>query len=298
MLARMLFRHPCCASGRLRLAGAAAGLAALLLALAAHAAGAEAEPPVVFAAASTTAALSELAATYERRQGRALRLSFASSATLARQILNGARPALFLSANRKWMDVLDEAGLLVPGTRQELLGNRLVMIRHSDFDQSVSLADPDTLLEALGDTPLILGDPAHVPAGQYAREALRRLGIWERLAGRLAFAANARAVTVRVARGEAPLGITYASELSGESGLVSAAWFPEASHSPIRYELALIESAGNPSASAFYKYLFSGEAQQIFLNHGFTPGSEGVPPSTKAGTPLLPRRAGHPRSQR
>ena len=281
-----------------RFAGAALGLAALLLAAAPRVRAAEAEPPVIFAAASTTAALSELAAIHERRPGRALRLSFASSATLARQILNGARPALFLSANRRWMDALDEAGMLVAGTRRELLGNRLVMIRHTSSDQSVSLADPEALLGALGDTPLVLGDPAHVPAGLYAREALRRLGIWERLQGRLAFAANARAVTVRVARGEAPLGITYASELKGDSRIEEAAAIPPDAHAPIRYEVALVAPESNPAARAFVNYLFSGEAQRIFLNHGFTPGNEGVPPSTKAGTPSLPGKAGSPRFQR
>jgi molybdate transport system substrate-binding protein len=92
-------------------------------------------------------------------------------------------------------------------------------------------------------------------------------------------------VTVRVARGEAPLGITYASELRAESDLDAAALLPEESHSPIRYELALIAPADNPSALAFYEYLLSGEAQQVFMKHGFTPrnqsipGREGVPPS-------------------
>ena len=271
MLAPMLCRHYCGAKPRARLARAAAGLAALLLAIAAEAAGAEAEPPVIFAAASTTAALGELAAIHERREGQPLRLSFASSATLARQVLHGARPALFVSANREWMDALDEAGLLAPDSRKELLGNRLAVVKRSGSDQSVSLAEPDTLLDALGGTPLILGDPGHVPAGLYAREALRRLGIWERLEGRLAFAANARAVSVRVARGEAQLGITYASELSAESGLVAAAWFPEESHSPIRYELASVKPDGGAAARAFYEYLFSDEAQQVFLTHGFIP---------------------------
>jgi len=298
MLALMVSRHYCCANWRVRLAGAVAGLAALFPALAADA---EAEPPVIFAAASTTAALGELAAIHERREGQPLRLSFASSATLARQVLNGARPALFMTANRKWMDALDEAGLLKAGSRKELLGNRLVMIKRRNSDRSVSLADPDTLLAALGDTPLMLGDPAHVPAGLYAREALRRLGIWTLLEGRLAFAANARAVAVRVARGEAPLGITYASELSAESGLVAAAWFPEESHSPIRYELALIESARRSSALAFYDHLLSGEAQQVFLKHGFIPSREGGPggatrqPINKAAHH---RRARAPRSSK
>ncbi len=245
-----------------------------LLVLAAGVAGAgmeaEKEPPVIFAAASATAALSELADAHERERGRQLRLSFASSATLARQILNGARPALFLSANGRWMDAVDEAGLLVAGSRRELLGNRLVMIRRKGSDQGVSLADPETLLNALGDTPLLLGDPTHVPAGLYAREALQRLGIWERLQGRLAFASNARAVTMRVARGEAPLGITYASELKEDAHVEVAALIPPETHTPIRYEMALIAPQQSPAAASFLDYLLSEDARTAFRAHGFT----------------------------
>ena len=270
MLAGMLCRHICCALERLRIAGVGAGLGALLLVLAPHLRAAEAGPPVIFAAASTTAALSELAVRHEQSRGQALRLSFASSATLARQIINGARPALFLSANRRWMDVLDEAGLLMAGSRRKLLGNRLVMIRHKDSDYGLSLANPDTLLAALDDTPLVLGDPAHVPAGQYAREALQRLGIWDRLHGRMAFAGNARAVTVRVARGEAPLGITYASELKGDSRVEAAAVIPAPTHTPIRYEVALIAPPQGPVAAAFFDYLLDEAARSVFRAHGFT----------------------------
>ena len=298
MLARMRSGPPHRAPWLARFAGAALGLALLLLAGAPHVRADGADPPVVFAAASTTAALSELAAIHERRQGRALRLSFASSATLARQVLNGARPALFLAANRRWMDALDDAGLVVAGTRRELLGNRLVVIRHRGLNQSVNLAEPAALLGALGDTPLVLGDPAHVPAGMYAREALRRLGLWERLQGRLAFAANARAVTVRVARGEASLGITYASELTGDSRIEAAAAIPPDAHAPIRYEVAVVAPESDRAARAFVNYLFSGEAQRIFLNHGFTPGNEGILPSTKAGTLSLRGKAGRLRSRK
>jgi len=269
MLARMFSGQANCALRRALLAGAAAALAVLLLALAPPAAGAQRELPVIFAAASATAALSELAAAHERRGGRPLRLSFASSATLARQILNGAQPALFLSASRKWMDALDKAGLLIAGSRRELLGNRLMLIRRKGAKRSVSLADPETLLDTLGDRPLLLGDPAHVPAGLYAREALQRLGIWERLQGRLAFAANARAVTARVARGEAPLGITYASELKQDSRVEAGAAIPPDTHTPIRYEIALIAPQQSSAATAFSNYLLGEAARTVFRAHGF-----------------------------
>ena len=219
--------------------------------------------------------LNDLAQSFEREQRLPVRFSFAASSTLARQVMHGAHAELFLSANRQWLDLLERDGFLAAGSRREFAGNQLALIRPSDGGADVILGRPATLLGALADFPLVLADPSHVPAGIYARQALEHLGLWKPLQGRLAFAANARAVTVRVARGEAPLGITYASELRAESGLEAAALLPAESHSPIRYELALIEPADNPSALAFYEYLLSGEAQQVFLKHGFTPGSDG-----------------------
>ena len=241
---------------------------------------AQAEPePVVFAAASTMAPVGELAVAFERDQGRAVRLSFAASSTLARQIVHGARADLFLSANRRWLDHLEQAGLLAAGSRRELAGNRLALIRPAGRgrDARVALERPASLLNALEDLPLVMADPAHVPAGMYAREALENLRLWGPLDGRMAFAANARAVTVRVARGEAPLGVTYASELGGEPALALAALLPADSHSPIRYELALAEPAANPAAHAFYEYLSSSKAQSVFLRHGFTSRPEAPP---------------------
>lgn len=230
---------------------------------------------LVFAAASTMAPLNDLAQSFEREQGRRVRFSFAASSTLARQVMHGGRADLFLSANRQWLDRLERAGLLAAGSRRRLSGNRLALIRPADGSADVIFSRPASLLEALADFPLVLADPSHVPAGIYAREALEHLKLWQPLQGRLAFAANARAVTVHLARGEAPLGITYASELRGESGLEEVALLPAESHSPIRYEVALIEPPDNPSARAFYEYLLSAEAQQVLLRHGFTPGDKG-----------------------
>lgn len=301
-------------------------------------ASADADPPtVVFAAASTMAPMRVLAHSFEREHGERVQFSFAASSTLARQVIHGARAGLFVSANQRWLDRLEQAGLLVAGSRRDLTGNRLALIRPAEGDAPVAWSRPDTLLAALGEFPLVLADPSHVPAGIYAREALERLDLWEPLQGRLAYAANARAVTVRVARGEAPLGITYASELRGESRLAAAALLPPGSHSPIRYELALMEPGQDATARAFHAYLLTAKAQTVFREHGFTPrreggtrsaktqtvfrehgfssgregarpstnarrfrfrGFKGVPPSVKAGTPSsLARRAEHPSSQ-
>ena len=281
---------------------------AIVLAAALGLAGAQgnaetASGPVVFAAASTMAPLGLLARTFSREHKAHIELSFAASSTLARQIIHGARAGIFLSANREWMDHLERAGLLKPDSRRVLTGNRLILVRLEGENPGVFFDRPASLLSALGDLPLLLADPAHVPAGMYAAEALRHYGLWEPLQGRLAFAANARAVAARVVRGEAPLGITYASELHGASGLEAAAVVPQRSHSPIRYETALIEPAGNPAALAFYDYLFTAKAQGVFRTHGFTSGSaslaaEGVPHSTKAETPPFQAlRARRPHSE-
>lgn len=235
-----------------------------------------AQAPVVFAAASTMLPLSKLARSFGRVHEAHVELSFAASSTLARQIIHGARAGVFLSANRAWMNHLEQAGLLKPYSRRVLTGNRLTLVRREGESPDVFFGRPASLLSALGDLPLLLADPAHVPAGMYAAEALRHYELWEPLQGRLAFTANARAVAARVVRGEAPLGITYASELRGASGLAVAAVFPQESHSPIRYEMALIEPAENPAALAFYEYLFTSKAQSVFCKHGFTSGSESV----------------------
>ena len=268
MLAGMFFSDGKHGLARSRVLPALAS-AALLCAQGAPALGQPQPAPLVFAAASTMVPLNALAQSFEREYGQAVRFSFAASSTLARQVIHGARADLFVSANRRWLDQLEGAGLLAADSRREVAGNRLVLIRLAGSGAELSLSEPGPLLEALADFPLVLANPAHVPAGIYAREALETLKLWEPLKGRLAFAANARAVTVRVARGEAPLGVTYSSELSGDSGLEAAAWLPASSHSPIRYELALIEPAENPAAQAFHAYALSEAAQALFLQHGF-----------------------------
>ena len=245
---------------------------------------ADAEPPaIVFAAASTMVPMRVLAQSFEREHGERVQFSFAASSTLARQVIHGARAGLFVSANQQWLDRLEQAGLLAAGSRRDLAGNRLALIRPAKSDALVAWDRPGTLLAALDGFPLVLADPSHVPAGMYARQALEHLDLWEPLQGRLAFAANARAVTVRVARGEAPLGITYASELRGEPRVASAAVLPTGSHSPIRYELALIEPGRDAVARAFHGYLLAAEAQTVFREHGFHPGiSHPVPSGAEA----------------
>ena len=172
-------------------------------ACAAQAAPADTPRVMVFAAASTTVALTEIAARFAARgKGRAV-MSFASSSTLAKQIANGAPADIYLSANPGWMDYLARENAIEPATRLDLLGNRLVLVAPAGSALRVCIAPAFPLAEKLGEGRLAIGDPDHVPAGIYGRAALRRLGAWPALAGRVARTQDVLGALALVERGEA-----------------------------------------------------------------------------------------------
>jgi molybdate transport system substrate-binding protein len=146
---------------------------------------AKTESITVFAAASTTNALTDIAALYEKKHPVKIRLSFASSSTLAKQIENGAPADIYLSANPKWMNYLAEKGFIVTESRRDLLGNSLVLIVPADspIDRLQVDAGLD-LAGILGQGRLSMGDPDHVPAGMYGKNAMQQLGFWDAIADR------------------------------------------------------------------------------------------------------------------
>jgi molybdate transport system substrate-binding protein len=217
--------------------------------------------PVVLAAASLQEAMSEAADAWTRGGHPAPVLSFAGSSALARQIEQGAPADLFVSADEEWMDTLDRQGLLRPDTRADLLGNRLVLIAPKG-STAQSLAD-------LGDGRLALADTDAVPAGKYAKAALENLGQWQGVADRIAPAENVRAALVLVERGEAPLGIVYATDAMASEKVRVVLTFPAESHPPIRYPIAILATSSDPDAAAFLAFLASPEARRIFARHGF-----------------------------
>lgn len=250
------------------------GLAGLLLLVCWVMPAKGAEDIVIFAAASTTPAMSEIAAAYEAQTaatGQPVKVQpvFAASSTLAMQIAQGAPADLFLSASREWMDRLERDGLLAPGSRVDLLGNRLALIAPKDSPIALRLAPGAPLAAALGGGRLAIGDPAHVPAGRYGAAALETLGLWDSLNARLALAANVRGVLALVTRGEAMAGIVYRSDLSGRRDVVLIDLFPADSHPAIVYPLALMKERSRPAVLAFAAYLQSGVAAAIFRRHGF-----------------------------
>jgi molybdate transport system substrate-binding protein len=245
-------------------------LAALALPAFARGAGAQA-PATIFAAASLTDALRALAAEWQARGNPAPRLSFAASSALARQIEQGAPADLFLSADEPWMDYLQQRRLVAAGTRISPIGNALVLVAPADRARPVALARGTDLAALLGPTGRIAtGDPAHVPAGRYAQAALDWMGQWPALAPRLARADNVRAALLLVERGEAPLGIVYATDAAASPGVAVLGTFPAESHAPVTYPFALLRRAeANPQARALLGFLAGPEAAPGWQRFGF-----------------------------
>jgi molybdate transport system substrate-binding protein len=230
-----------------------------------------AEPPVtLFAAASTIDAVAAAARAYEAGGGGRVRTVFAASSTLARQIAQGAPADLYLSASTAWMDELEGRGVLEPGSRIDLLGNTLVLIAPSRHPVTLDIAPGFALAGALDDRRLAMGDPAHVPAGIYARAALTRLGVWPEVSSRVAYLGDVRAALAMVDRGEAALGIVYASDVRNAARVQVVGKFPAGSHPAIVFPLAVVAGRGRAEVLAFYEFLQTPRARALFEAQGFS----------------------------
>lgn len=248
------------------------GALALLLTLLAAGPSLAADKITIFAAASLTDALNAIDAAYKTRSGTDIVVSFASSSTLARQIEAGAPAQVFLSADTKWMDYLDKKSLIEPGSRHDVLGNKLALIAPSD--SSVATISIDRALDwqrLLGaDGHLAVGDPDHVPAGIYAKEALTNLGAWNALQPRLARADDVRGALALVEHGDAPLGIVYATDARVSQKVKIVGIFPETSHSPIVYPFAIVKGQASPAVQMYFHFLSGPEARTVFNRYGFS----------------------------
>jgi molybdate transport system substrate-binding protein len=226
---------------------------------------------VVFAAASTTNAITDIGEMYATRGLGHITPSFASSSTLAKQIASGAPADVYLSANKKWMDFLEEKNAVDKATRFDLLGNRIVLIVPLDSSVKRVAVDNKLKLAALlgGEGRLSMGDPDHVPAGMYGKKAMENLGLWEQVQGRLAPMKDVRAALVLVERAEAPLGLVYATDAAISKKVRVAGMFPTQSHPPIVYPVAAVAGGKADAAAAFMGFLKSAEAKAVFAKYGF-----------------------------
>jgi molybdate transport system substrate-binding protein len=246
----------------------AAFLATAMLLASGFSAGAVDLPEVtVFAAASTTDALNEIGQLYAAQGKGKIVASYASSSTLAKQIENGAPAQIFISADEQWADYLSKKNLLVD--RVDLLGNLLALIAPVDSKIEVRIAAGFPLLALLNGGRLAVGDPDHVPAGIYAKAALETLGIWQEIEPRLARGDSVRAALAFVERGECPLGVVYTTDAQIDSKVRVVAIFPADSHPPIVYPAGLVAGKETPEAHAFFDFLRTPQAKDIFRKFGF-----------------------------
>lgn len=241
-------------------------LSALALILSAQAALADV---TVFAAASLKTALDEIAADWTAETGTKVTLSYGGTPALAKQIAEGAPADVFLSASQVWMDDLQDKALIQDGSRRDILGNRLILVGPAGTAPVTIDADLD-LTGLLGGGKLSMAMVDAVPAGQYGKEALESLGLWERVEPSVVQSENVRAALKLVSLGEAQLGIVYASDAVAEPGVAVIGTFPENSHTPIVYPGALTVTA-EEEARALLDYLSSHSAQEVFKANGFIP---------------------------
>jgi len=225
---------------------------------------------VVFAAASLKPALDAIIATPQALAIGEIKLSYAASSQLARQIEHDAPAALFISADVEWMDFVEQRGKLIAGTRSDLLGNALVLVAASDSTTRLAITPGFNLVGALGaDGRLAIGEPNSVPAGRYAKAALASLGVWSQVEPRIAPAVHVRAALGFVARHETPLGIVYRSDAVSEKQVRVLDTFPATSHPAIVYPVALLKDHDNEASRALLALLHSDAALAIFTRYGF-----------------------------
>lgn len=226
----------------------------------------------VAAAASMTDAMNEAIETYTAEHDDVEIVPvYASSSTLARQIANGSPAEVYISANQKWMDWLEDEGVNVQ-QRVDLLQNRLALVAPSDeAGDDFTPGESGKLESLLSDGErLAVGDPDHVPAGIYAKQAFKALGEWDALEPRLARASDVRSALALVERGETPAGVVYQTDAKASGGVTTLGLFPLDTHDPIVYPAAIIDDQDNDDASAFRAWLEGEDAMAIFEDHGFS----------------------------
>jgi molybdate transport system substrate-binding protein len=224
----------------------------------------------VFAAASLTDVLQDLGDAFTSETSIPVRFSFAASSTLARQLENGSPADIFFSADLQWMDYLQARALIQPASRHDMLGNQLVLIAPMDSKVTLKIEPHFPLAATLGKGRLATGDPDSVPVGRYAKEALTALGVWDAVAARLVRADSVRSALAFVDRGEAQLGIVYATDALVDKNVRFVDAFPASSHAPIIYPAALT-AAAKPDAAKFLAYMRGPAGDLAFKRYGFTP---------------------------
>ena len=223
---------------------------------------------MVFAAASLTDVMAEIVDSFEVSHNVKVKLNLASSGTLARQIEQGGTPDVFISASKRWANYVDSLGVVVAGYKSEVAQNELVLVApKSSIVKAATINCSLNFVSLLGKGRLSIGDPSHVPAGRYAKQALEYYGWYDQLKKKMLPAKDVRSALMVVEMGEAPVGIVYRTDAlkSGKVKILDA--FPEKSHQPIVYVAEVC--ANRKLAKDFYAYLNAGSTKAIWDKYGF-----------------------------
>jgi molybdate transport system substrate-binding protein len=224
----------------------------------------------VFAAASMKNALDEVNAAFSAKAGVKVSASYAASSILAKQIEQGAPADIFMSADTDWMGYLAAKKAIDESSRINLLGNSIVLIAPRDSRiEKVTIGEGFDLAKLAGSGRIATGDVSAVPVGKYAKAALEKIGAWQAAEPKFAMAESVRAALTLVARGEATLGIVYATDARVEPDVKVLGTFPADSHPPIIYPVAAT-TAAKPDAAGYLAFLRSTGAKTIFEKYGFT----------------------------
>lgn len=224
----------------------------------------------VFAAASMKNALDEVNADYTAKTGVKVTSSYAASSALAKQIEQGAPADIFISADLEWMDYSVGKKTINEKTRTSLLGNSIVLIASKDSKLAdVKIGQGFDLAKLAGDGKIATGDVKSVPVGKYAKAALEKLGSWSTAESKFAMADSVRAALTLVSRGEAPLGIVYATDAKIDPGVKIVGTFPADSHPAIIYPVAATTAAKSEAAD-YLNFLKSTASKTIMEKYGFT----------------------------
>jgi molybdate transport system substrate-binding protein len=221
----------------------------------------------VFAAASVTESLREIASSYSRTAPDRIVFSFGGSSTLARQIEEGAPADMFFSADEAQMNALQAKGLIAAETRTNLLSNSLVIITAA-VDGAPVHRPEDLASPAIH--RVALGDPKAVPIGVYARTFLERKGLWAAVSPKVVSTESVRAALAAVESGNAEASIVYKTDALISNRVKTAYVVPEGDSPAIHYPAAVVKNAKNElAARAFLQYLASPDSRKIFARHGF-----------------------------
>lgn len=228
------------------------------------------EELVVFCAASLTDVISEIADDFKSDSGTEVKLNFASSGTLARQIEHGAAPSIYISANKKWLDYLNQKSFTIQATEKKIAGNLMVLVAPAESNLNPMNFPLNTPLPELFDGKLSIGDPKHVPAGGYAVQLLKNLGCKEKLESRFLPAKDVRTALMIVELGEVEAGIVYKTDALKSEKVKIITEFPDSLYGPVHYYITIIEGQKNENSLSLYNYIFSDEVKQVWKKYGFS----------------------------